>query len=514
MACNVALLGLYFLWLWFTVWLIVKAGYPKDDRMKRVCRSLAAIGTCAVIILTVAWGIYRLPGVKNFADNVQQSAPGSAQAVAPTAESQQPLTGAPTSSEGASEGAPQTQSATESPLDVADAMTVFYGNYDAQAQHSLMTTAESTPDSSFPKGTRLAVQPIFSTLAREARPITFTLVTAAVPLDRPFDCHVCSPVIGEAVFTWSGSRWEIDASNQQVTNLGAFGEPPSDIQAVQIGPNRSAVEIRQVDGGQGAHSTALALLVPWHGTVDLALQQIIEHDDGGICAPSGGLPCYSNHRTITFEPGRNPDYYDIELKLEGGDLSNGPPYHLIQVDGLERLAFENGVYRQVSRGGDLTALNKLAVGKEGSGVASPTPASDQSVKDAVNRWVDAFRSRDASALADCYAPVVEKYFRRDNVDYHQIQAWIQNSFAGIVDVRQYEIADIQVTVSPAAETIPVNSPVHSRATATFDKKWDVAQSDGKTFSGEEIEQLTFASSPTGWKIVREEELKILSASKR
>jgi hypothetical protein len=38
---------------------------------------------------------------------------------------------------------------------------------------------------------------------------------------------------------------------------------------------------------------------------------------------------------------------------------------------------------------------------------------------------------------------------------------------------------------------------------------DTPSIDGKTFAGKEIEKLTFASSAEGWKIVSEQELKIL-----
>lgn len=140
--------------------------------------------------------------------------------------------------------------------------------------------------------------------------------------------------------------------------------------------------------------------------------------------------------------------------------------------------------------------------------------SEQSVTDAVNAWVRAFRARDSLALAECYAPRVEKYFRRDNVGRDQVQGYFRDAFARMVDLRRYEVKDIQVNALPADDTSSEDSVVYSRATATFNKTWDETQSDGKTFSGEEIEQLTLASSPEGWKIVREEELKILRVSKR
>ncbi len=55
---------------------------------------------------------------------------------------------------------------------------------------------------------------------------------------------------------------------------------------------------------------------------------------------------------------------------------------------------------------------------------------------------------------------------------------------------------------------------YGRAAAAFQKAWETTQVDGKTFSREEIEKLTFTSSPEGWKIVREEELNIIRASRR
>jgi len=140
-------------------------------------------------------------------------------------------------------------------------------------------------------------------------------------------------------------------------------------------------------------------------------------------------------------------------------------------------------------------------------------ASQESVEGAVTNWVNAFRERNATALADCYAPTVETYFLRSDVSHNQILHWVEDAFRRTIDIRQYEISGIQIEVLPSnwSSTDSVQS---TRATATFNKKWETTQTDGKTFSGEEIERLTFASSSLGWKIVREEELKILRASRR
>jgi hypothetical protein len=168
-----------------------------------------------------------------------------------------------------------------------------------------------------------------------------------------------------AVFARSGANWAIKASNQAITNAGEFGKPPTDIQSIEIGPNQSAVQINDLGGGQGETTKVVLLLVPWHAGVNLALERIVADDDAGTCGVPEGLPCYSNHRTITFIPGRNADYYDIELRLDGSDLSDAPPYKAVRVTGLERLTLQDGNYRQLFRQGSLTTVDKVVAEREG-----------------------------------------------------------------------------------------------------------------------------------------------------
>jgi len=79
---------------------------------------------------------------------------------------------------------------------------------------------------------------------------------------------------------------------------------------------------------------------------------------------------------------------------------------------------------------------------------------------------------------------------------------IESTFARTKDIRKYHIDDVRIEMLPT-----------SRAAATFHKTWETLQRDGKIFSGEKIEKLTFSNSPEGWKIVREEELNIIRATK-
>jgi ketosteroid isomerase-like protein len=142
-------------------------------------------------------------------------------------------------------------------------------------------------------------------------------------------------------------------------------------------------------------------------------------------------------------------------------------------------------------------------------MTSATSRSDDeaSVQDAVEGWANAFRGRDADRFAAYYAPEVEQFFRKKNVSQSQILDTYQASFGKMDSLYTYEISDLRVEFPDGTE-----SP--SRATATYNKKWDTSQTDGKRFSGEEVERLTFEKTEEGWKIVREDELRVLRTSRQ
>jgi ketosteroid isomerase-like protein len=147
-------------------------------------------------------------------------------------------------------------------------------------------------------------------------------------------------------------------------------------------------------------------------------------------------------------------------------------------------------------------------GSSSSGAQSTTPSeSDSDIRDAVEGWANAFRARDADRFAAYYAPEVEQFFRKKDVSRSQIHDTYLSTFGKMNSIYAYEISDLRVVFPDGTE-----SPL--RATATYNKKWDTSQTDGKRFSGEEIERLTFEKTDEGWKIVREDELQVLRTSRQ
>jgi len=137
-------------------------------------------------------------------------------------------------------------------------------------------------------------------------------------------------------------------------------------------------------------------------------------------------------------------------------------------------------------------------------------ALDQPIRETLDKWVQSFRNKDARMQAECYAPVVETYFRWHNVTREQLLHDKKEAFAAMGEIRKYNISDIHISLGRVTGSLLGAGSPESRADVTFQKDWDTSMTNGKTFAGKEIEKLTLANSSEGWKIVGEQEMKILN----
>jgi len=120
------------------------------------------------------------------------------------------------------------------------------------------------------------------------------------------------------------------------------------------------------------------------------------------------------------------------------------------------------------------------------------------VAQVIQIWVESFRNKDAGMHASCYAPLVETYFRLHNVSNDRILRYKQQAFLELTAIRRYDVSDL--TISPAGD---------GRLIAQFIKDWDTPSIADPIYAGRELEKLTFANFSGTWKIVAEEEVRIL-----
>ena len=150
-------------------------------------------------------------------------------------------------------------------------MTLLFGNYNPGRQSSAYDVPQSTifdlRGSSFERGDDIEVRPFWISNAAEEGNPEIIMLTYAVPLvknyqplfpgDKPFSCHVCSPLIGAAVFVKSGSEWRAVSSRTVVTRRGSWGQPPDSIRLVRVGPMRIGVEMTDTYIAQGEMTTTV-----------------------------------------------------------------------------------------------------------------------------------------------------------------------------------------------------------------------------------------------------------------
>jgi hypothetical protein len=126
---------------------------------------------------------------------------------------------------------------------------------------------------------------------------------------------------------------------------------------------------------------------------------------------------------------------------------------------------------------------------------------DAEIRQALDVWKRAVLSGDPDRLTDCYASTVEQYFNKRNATRRDVRRTISDFLAGRGRVRVLRISDVAIT-----------SVYDGRAAATFRKHWETT--GRRPFSGEERERLTFVNTDDGWKIAREEELRVYWTKRR
>jgi hypothetical protein len=227
---------------------------------------------------------------------------------------------------------------------VPQAMKSLYDNFDASTQTSVSSVPIGSARSSFlDRADKIEVHPFLIISARESNKRKVFLLTYAVPDSESFECHLCAPLIGMAVFGRTNEGWSIESSNNGMVVFGQWGNPP-DARLLRIGQGHVGIELRITTQGQGETTTVISFLVPWKGEITEALRTEVADDDGGICGDGGMLPCYKNRRKITFVKGAEAGYDDLVLTLSGTVLTKEPPFKTVMLNQVERRKFSEGKY--------------------------------------------------------------------------------------------------------------------------------------------------------------------------
>jgi ketosteroid isomerase-like protein len=119
--------------------------------------------------------------------------------------------------------------------------------------------------------------------------------------------------------------------------------------------------------------------------------------------------------------------------------------------------------------------------------------AEQEIRNLLQDYQKAEFSRDAAALAQCYAPTVQTFYLHYNVPRADVQKEFERAFASYPEVHSMNISDLAFRdVTP------------NQATAEFEKSWDFR--GVKNYSGAEREEMVFQRIDGNWRIATEREL--------
>lgn len=205
-----------------------------------------------------------------------------------------------------------------------------------------------------------------------------------------------------------------------------------------------------------------------------------------------------------------------EIEVESPALPNSEPPNLLAVDAMLTAGQSTDAYSPLTKStkshtrivvfalGALpiaVILGAVIVVFRSRPVDLFAPANRALVTTELQKWSESFRMGDTDAHVNCYAPVIETYFKMHQLPKEQLLRDKQKAFASISAVTLYELSNIQLSAEP-----------NNRIAATFQKDWDYSVNSGKGFLGSEIEKLTFENFSGEWKIIREEEIRIVRAA--
>ena len=217
------------------------------------------------------------------------------------------------------------------PFVLADAMAHWYGRYDPATQ----TARANLPDhpsvdlagSWFAPKDPVDIVVIFEAGYLQAGHPRHVVVTAAVPhrSDKPgrpgddlFQCIMCRPVIGMAVFTRRLNTWLLEDENDAVDLAGGNGKPPG-VKLVTLGNDLHGIRLESHTEAVDFSSASVSILVPWQEDVVRAFSQETAYTNRDACGPASPLqdPCYAWQRADALVEVPGQDYDDLVLTGSG-----------------------------------------------------------------------------------------------------------------------------------------------------------------------------------------------------
>lgn len=160
-------------------------------------------------------------------------------------------------------------------------------------------------------------------------------------------CIGCPALVGASKWGRSGDKWTLMSAERCLAPLGAMGSYEGKELLVRLGPQRYGVLLHNDFNDR---QDSLILAEGPTGSLRVAFSRIT--GNGNTRGPSScaeveltgrKVPCWKYESTLRFEPGHNPDYYNLIVRKRGTVLEGEDT--VSPVDDEETYSFVDGIYR-------------------------------------------------------------------------------------------------------------------------------------------------------------------------
>lgn len=231
-------------------------------------------------------------------------------------------------------------------LSEQDAFAMIYGNYDTMNQKSIwkyMNLSRQEIDSYWAKKTGLVTKILFQAY-KENRHNKIFLLTKTVPIDFPFECHACLPLLSATVFLRDHGKWKIEAQNLFLMFAGEYGMSPK-TKLISLGKNSHGLLLEFEHHGGGT-SKEIAIITPFKKNILNAYQETIYYDNFSDCGWS--LQCAAFTTNVEFNKLKlYDDYYQLNVKKFETDTDERQDFKAVPIDEEIVYRFLDGKYVQV-----------------------------------------------------------------------------------------------------------------------------------------------------------------------
>lgn len=230
------------------------------------------------------------------------------------------------------------------------ALLTIFGNYNEANQTSIWKNMSIPPDeenSYFSTGVGIVSVAFFQPY-KEGGKKKFFLLTKTIPIDVPFECHACSPLLSGFVFSRDKNAWRVESQQRFLGYDGEYGIVP-EARLIQIGSDKFGLLLAFKYVSSEMTDVENEFLVPYKQNITKAYSEMVYYNNFERCWRF--IPCAAYTAKIDFDRSTKQEFFRLKVSKFGTDNDPKRSYKAVPVDEEAVYEFQNGKYVQVSRSG-------------------------------------------------------------------------------------------------------------------------------------------------------------------